>query len=237
MKVGRGLCFVVALTAVLQIAGCGSTPTATPVPPPDAQAMLRAAVSQVLDLKSAAFNLEHQAGSTILLPGLAMKKAFGVVEIPDKLRLTVEAELESPRSYVEINVIIIGGQAYITDFFTGQWREERLEALPVNFVDFGRTLAEVIDAVQDPKSLRTKQLDGREFYLIDGRVQSEDLAALVPGAGEGFEVVLEIWVDQEEGMLRRVVITGKVVPTDITDSVRLLTLDDINAPVTITLPK
>jgi hypothetical protein len=37
--------------------------------------------------------------------------------------------------------------------------------------------------------------------------------------------------------LLQVRITGKVLPTDIPDAVRLLTLDDINVPVSITAPE
>lgn len=166
-----------------------------------------------------------------------MNKASGVVEVPDKLRLTVEAELESPRSYVEINVITIGDRAYIKDLFFGQWREEPTEALPVNFVNFGRTLGDIMAAVHDPKLVGSEELAGRAYHRLEGVVQSEDLADLVPGAGQGFDVVLELWLDQEDGLLRQVLITGQVVPSDIPDTVRLLTLDDINVPVHITPPK
>ena len=239
MRVGLSLCLVVALMLLLQITGCGSAPTPTPtlLPPPDPQTMLSSAVATILDLKSAAFTLEHQVGSTKILPGLAMNKAFGVLEVPDKLSLTVEAESESPRSYVEIKVITIGNRAYITDFFTGQWREEPAEALPVNFVDFGRTLGDIMDAVQAPRLLGPEKLAGRVYDRLEGVVQSEDLASLVPGAAEGFDVVLELWLHQEDGWLRQVVITGQVVASDIPDTVRLLTLDDVNIPVDITAPE
>ena len=55
-----------------------------------------------------------------------------------------------PRSFVEINVVTIGDLAWMTDFITGQWRQVPLASLPVRFSDLGRTLADIIDAVQDP---------------------------------------------------------------------------------------
>ena len=68
-------------------------------------------------------------------------------------------------------------------------------------------------------------------------IQSEDLSGLVPGAGRGFRVDLDIWLDQAEGLLVQALITGKVVPTDIPDARRLLTLDEFDVPVDITPPE
>jgi hypothetical protein len=60
---------------------------------------------------------------------------------------------------------------------------------------------------------------------------------LVPGAGKGFTVDLEMWLDQSENMLVQALIVGKVVPTDIPDARRLLTLNDFDVPVDITPPE
>lgn len=239
MKARPNLWLAMAAMLLAQAVACGSlpSPTPTPTPTPDPQVTLRRAVSQVLEMKSAAFTLEHQVGSTILFPGLEMSKASGVVDIPNKIRLRVEAQSTIPRSFVEINVVIIGEQAWMTDFISGQWRQVPLESLPVTFSDLGRTLADIIEAVRDPRLIGSQALEGRDTYRIEGRVQSEDLAALVPGAGEGFEVVLMLWLDQDDGLLRRVLITGQVVPSDIPGAVRLLTLEDINLPVDITAPE
>ena len=227
---------------VLSIAaGCGPSPTPIPTPtlepPPDPKATLAFAVANLLSLNSAAFTLEHQIGSTELLPGLVMKKATGVVDIPDRLRLMVEAEVTAPRTFVEINVIIIGHQAYMTDLFTGQWRMVPPESLPVNFLNFGQTLASIVKAVTDPALSGVEELEGRQNQRITGLVRSEALASLVPGAAEGLEVKLELFVDREDGLLRRVLITGPVVNGDVSETVRLLSIDDVNVTVDIAPPE
>ncbi len=227
---------------VLSIAaGCGPAPTPIPTPtlepPPNPKATLAFAVANLLSLNSAAFTLEHQIGSTELLPGLVMKKATGVVDIPDRLRLMVEAEVTAPRTFVEINVIIIGHQAYMTDLFTGQWRMVPPESLPVNFLNFGQTLASIVKAVTDPGLSGVEELEGRQIQRITGLVRSEALASLVPGAAEGLEVKLELFVDREDGLLRRVLITGPVVNGDVPETVRLLSIDDVNVPVDIAPPE
>jgi hypothetical protein len=232
---------VAAISVLSYAAACGTAPTpipeATAEPTPSPEAVIDLAVLNLLELKSAAFTLEHQTGSTMLLPGLVMKKATGVVDIPDRLKLTVEAEVAVPRTFVEINVITIGEQAYMTDFFSRQWRTVPLASLPVNFMDFGQTLASIIEAVGRPSFSGVEEIEGRRYQRVTGSVPSEALAALVPGAAEGLEVELELWLDREAALLRRVLITGPVLAGDIPETVRMLSIDDVNVPVDIAPPE
>ena len=202
----------------------------------DPRPIMRRAVDQLLSLESAAFTLEHVAGTTEVLPGLEMTKAFGVVEIPRKFAVTVEAELAAPRTYIEIGVVTIDDTAYMTDILSGQWRAVSPSSLPFTLNDLGDTLAGVIDAVQEPELVGQDRRRGMETYRIRGNIKSQDLALLVPGAGTGFDVGLELWLDRSNGLLHQALITGKVVPTDIDEAVRRLTLDEINVPVNITVP-
>ena len=119
-----------------QSMACSAAPTRTPVveQPEDPTELLRRAVSRALSLESAAFTLEHQRGSTNLLPGLEMYKASGVVEVRDKVRLKVEAESTFPRSFVEIEIVTIDDRAYMTNFLTGHWQSVSPEALPYDLV-------------------------------------------------------------------------------------------------------
>ncbi|MCH8350397.1 MAG: LppX_LprAFG lipoprotein [Chloroflexi bacterium] len=241
MRRWLGLWWVLGVQTWVLATGCSPAPTSTPTPTPlplvDPAAVLQRAVAQVLALKSVAFTLEHQIGTTMLFPGLEMSKASGVVDIPEKFSLKVEAELEFPRSYVEINIVTIGDQAYMTDFVTGQWREVPLDALPVSLGGLGRTLADIIEAVEAPQLAGAEQLRGRDAWRVTGRVRSQDLAGLVPGAAEDLEVALELWLDQGDGLLLQALITGPVLPTDVPEAVRLLVLDQFNVPVNITPPE
>ena len=76
-----------------------------------------------------------------------------------------------------------------------------------------------------------------KLTILGGTVQSEDLSGLVPGAGQGFSVGLDMWLDQSDSMLVQALIVGKVVPTDVPDVRRLLTLDEFDVPVDITAPE
>ena len=58
----------------------------------------------------------------------------------------------------------------------------------------------------------------------------------MPTAAKGFEVELELWIGQAEGLLRKVRIAGRIYSTDLPDVVRVLTVDRFDEPVEISLP-
>ena len=220
------------------VSACSSdTPTESPdrLPGIDIGLAMPQAVGQLLALKSAAFSLEHLEGSTELVPGVLMTKVSGEVSIPDRFKVTVEAESEFPKSYLEISIITIDDTAYMTDIFTGRWNKISTASLPFNLSGLGQTLAGIIDAVKQPRAVRAERLNGIDTVLIKGQIASENLSELVPGSAEGFPVELEFWLDQD-GSLQQVLIIGRVVATDIPETVRKLTLENINQPVVIEPP-
>ena len=227
-----------ALAVVGLIVACGSiSPTEPPggLPGIDIDLAMPQAVNQLLALKSAGFILEHLEGSTVLVPGVLMTKVSGEVSIPDRFRVTVEAESEFPKSYLEISIITIDDAAYMTDIFTGRWNQISAGTLPFNLSGLGQTLAGIIESVQQPRAVRAERVNGVDTVLIKGQIISENLSELVPGSADGFPVELEFWLDRE-GLLQQVLIIGRVVATDIPETVRKLTLENINQPVVIEPP-
>ena len=225
-----------ALTALLLTLslGCAATPIPAPTSPLDPQAVLQQSAQRVMALKSGAFNLEHRQGATLLLPGVEMGRVYGEVEAPDRFHLTVEAEVSG--TFAEAEIALVDGQAYMTNFITGQWQPVPREVLPFNFADLGNTLSGILRAVREPMLLAAETLQGSPAHRIAGKVKSEDLSALVPAAAEGFDVALELWIDEASKLPRQVLITGPVVSTDTRDTVRVFTLDARPVKVEFTLP-
>ena len=202
----------------------------------DPASIMNQAVAQLLALRSASFSLNHLEGNTMLVPGVLMTKVYGEVSIPDRFNVTVEAEAEFLKSYLEINIITIEDSAYMTDILNGSWSQVSPERLPFNLSNLGQTLAAIVEAVEDTKILGQERLGNVETLHINGQIASEDLSGLVPGSGKGFPVELELWLDESHGLLQQVLIHGRVVPTDDKNTVRELRLKDINVPVVIKPP-
>lgn len=230
---------VTALLVLAAVACAEEQPTATPTPTPepvDPREELQRTVQALLSLESASFDLGHLVGSSNILPGVLMHRAYGKAIVPDKFDVTVESELLFPRSYLEIGMVSIDDKAWMTNVLNGEWGEVTPESLPINLADFGTTLAEIVEKVQAPVLLDDDSIDGTAVYRINGGVFSEDLAGLVPAAGTGFPVSLEVWIEQDTGHLRQAFITGQVVPTDVVETKRQLTIDEINETLTIDPP-
>ena len=95
---------------------------------------------------------------------------------------------------------------------------------------------DIIEAVEVPSMAVPEELRGEDTYHIKGRIESQALEDLIPGAGEGLDVELDLWLEQSRSLLLQVLISGMVLPSDDADTVRVLTLDDINVPVEISPP-
>ena len=228
---------VVALLLSVMLSACSQQPTATALPTPtpvDPRAELRRTVDRLLGLESVSFVLDQTVGSTVLTPGVEMNRAYGSVIVPGKFNVTVEAQLGN--LYVELGMASIDGVSYMTNPVTGQWAEVPAEAIPINLLTLGSTLAGIVEAVQDPELVGKTSLEGLDVFHIRGSIASEDLLELVPGADRGHPVMLEMWMEQQTGTLRKAIITGQVTDDDVPDAMRVLTLDDVNQPVEIKPP-
>lgn len=234
---------LVALLLAVTLFGCGGLPTATPTEPPptptplpDPEALLRRAADGLLTLETAEFSLEHEVGTTVLFPGLEMDRAAGVVELPAKSQFTVDAVAALQGAFVEVEIITIDGDAYMTDMVSGQWRAVPAMMVPISLSNLGETLVEILDAMDSPRWAGTIDLDGEPAHLVEGSVTSGDLKGLAPAAGTGHPVDLRLWLDVETGILKQARIAGQVVDTDMPETVRVLRLGGFDAPVTISRP-
>ena len=189
-----------------------------------------------MGLQSVTFDLHHVVGSTSILPGVLMNRAYGKAIVPGQFDVTVEGELLFPRSYIEIGMISVDGSSYMTNLINGDWQEVPPGALPMDLSTLGVTLADIVENVQEPELLGRDRLADVSVYHISGNITSEVLKQLVPTAGTGFPVALEMWTEQDTGMLRQALITGRVVLTDVEDYQRKLTLDNVDEPVTVEPP-
>jgi hypothetical protein len=124
----------------------------------------------------------------------------------------------------------------MTNILSGRWNQISADSLPFNLSGLGQTLADIVEAVQGPMVIGEERRGDLDTLYIKGQITSEDLSELVPGAGQGFPVQLELWLDQSQGLLQQVHIIGRVVPTDEKNTVRQLILEDINQPVVIEPP-
>ena len=231
-----GSCLALVFLASLLVACATTQEEATPIPTLSLRQVLEKTSTRMAALQSVAFSLEHETGTTLLQAGVNMRAVEGQVALPDGFRLKVDAVATLLRASIEINVIVVGNDAFITDPFTGTWRKVPPDTLPFNFRDLGRTLSGVLGSIQASSFAGEDGIGDSGVRRIKGTVSSDSLLSLVPGAAQGLTVGLELWIEEGQGLLRKVRIEGKVVPKDEPETVRLLTLHSFDEPVEVSPP-
>ena len=211
------------------------TPTArpTPTPTPTPEERLKAAADRMAALSSLSFTLTHEEGSTPLMVGVELQKAQGVVALPDRASLDVEAIVTALRAFLSLKIVVDGAQASMTDPLTGAPRELPADSLPFNFLNLGVTLGDIARALRDPVYTTSQEIDGVMSRGIAGSILGQDLSSLIPVAVRDAHVGLEMWVGEDD-LIRRVRIAGPVVSSDSLEVVRNLILGSFDQPVTIT---
>lgn len=245
LDLGTGLRTLFFLALPLWMLSCGSSAQATPVPisspmpTPSPREVLQQSSERMLSLDTAHFVLEHEAGgSSVLFPGVDILRIEGRVDMPDRFSIEVEAMSTFPRSFIPINLVAVVGQARMTDFLnTDKWNNVPLDSLPFDFGDLGRTLGDIIAAVEDPVFETSEKVDGVLSWSVVGTVPSESMGSLLSAPEGGYRVRLELSIGQERGLLRKARIVGQIYSTDPPGLVRVLTIHSFDEPLEISLPQ
>ena len=190
---GLWMCLGTLFAALLWTLSCGPSPSAThtavpaltptatsePTPTPSPLQVIRNSSARMIALDTASFTLEHEdGGSSELLPGLELFVARGEVDMPDRFKIKAETMSLFPRSFFEINIVVVGDQAFITDPVTERRIPAPIETLSFNFADLGRTLSDIILSMGNPTAAGTEKVDGVPSWRIEGTLPSESLRKL-----------------------------------------------------------
>jgi hypothetical protein len=190
-------------------------------------------------LNTARFELIHEAGgSSQLFPGVELQRVKGLVHMPDRFAVEAEAVSLFPRSFIEIDVVVSGDQALMTDLLNrDRWIRLPAQGLPFNFSNLGRTLSDIMLSMDNLSFSGGDTVDGVVSRRLKGSVTSDQLGALVPAADAGFQLAMDLWIGQGEPLLRKVRIQGQILSTDRPELVRVLHIWDFDEPVEIVLPR
>ena len=186
-------------------------------------------------LDTASFRLEDEGETSARFFGLKFESMEGQMRMPDSFKARIEAT--SFLGFINIDMVAVGDQAFISDFINREkWNPISVDALPFNFANLGRTLGDIIPSVRNPAFTGVEKVDGELSWRIKGTLPSEGLAHLLPGTDPGHQVGLELWIDQEKALLRKIRIEGQVYPGDSPGVVRVLGIYGFDGPVEISLP-
>ena len=112
-------------TAVIQ-----PSPTPTPVPlTPDE--VVENSIDSLVEAGSIWFVLEHENGFTEALGGLELTRVEGAIT---ETGMSIKAEANLGRIYIEVDAILIGTSTWLTNPLTGEWELLPDEENPIGFL-------------------------------------------------------------------------------------------------------
>ena len=186
-------------------------------------------------MSTAKFNMVDETESGALFFGTTFKGMEAVLKNPDSLRLLVDVEAPG-FGFVKIEIVQVGDQSFMKLSEDAPWAPLPPDQVPFNFAGLPKLFGSLPDVVKDVAVVGQEVVQDAPAVRVQGVVQSEALVDLITTADPGHEVTLTLWIDPTAALLRQIRLEGQIYDDDAPETSRLITIEDINAPVEIELP-
>ncbi len=198
-------------TAVIQ-----PSPTPTPVPlePDEVKAN---AIDALVDAGSIWFLLEHENGFTEALGGLELTRVEGAIT---ETGMSITAEANLGRIYIEVDAILIGTSTWLTNPLTGEWELLPNEENPIGFLQPIAAVRGVLEGLTSAKFIEPPE-SGAD-YLLTSPLKAEALKSLLGEIIPDGIGVAEVVIDHESFEMKSARITGALQIRDSDSTVRIL---------------
>ena len=215
-----------------------SAPAAEPTPTPiTAETVLQAASSQWEETASAHFTLGVEGNAWLDDDeSIRLVSAEGDIVRPDSVTgsATINVAIIGE---VEISIIAIGEESYITNFVSGNWEEapDDFSYNPAILFDDEDGIGPVLTELQDTELEGEETVDGRETRQLTGTISAETVDEITAGSIQGEDIAVNLWIDAETDELVQVRLTE---PEGVREQPATwnLVLSDQNAPVEVEPP-
>jgi lipoprotein LprG len=222
--------FVTALlgACLLTTSACQSGPST-----PSAASLLAQSQAAFNQLSSFHFALAAQnLGDTDPLP---VTQATGDVQRPDELSTT--ATVNSPLGALQIKLIILGQQEWITDPLTGAFNPTTDYGGFLDIFDAQHGVGAALANLANPSTPQSSSAAAGDCWKISGTLPASAIASVVNGAtGSNASVPASVCIGKSDHELYSVTFSGAVSQTDTAKTTRTFVLTKFNQPVTITPP-
>ena len=217
------------LACMLALTACGGSAATTP----DAHTLITQAQAAIQKVTSYHFNL------TVDNPGtggaLIVKTADGDILVPDKLQANANALLFN--NVVQVKIIAIGADQYITDPITNAWHKTSGLLDPRTLSASKTGVAAILGNIQNPSTPTTSSVDGVPCWSINGTLDAKYLAAISGGgAPAGSTVKGTTCIGKSDNLPYLIKMSGIAAQGDATNTVRNFKLSKFGESLTITAP-
>ena len=211
------------------------TPTPAPTPTPTAEDLIAAVGQNIAAMSTAKFGVIDETETGAKFFGTTFKSMESEVEAPASLRMIVEV-VAPGFGFVVIEIVKVGDQAFLKLSEDAPWSPLPPDQVPFNFPGLGTVFAGLPDTITDVALIGQEEVQGAQAIKVEGVIDSEAMLPLIPTADSGHAITLTLWIDETDAVLRQMRLAGQIYDDDAPETTRLITIENINAPVDIQLP-
>jgi hypothetical protein len=230
----RLVCVLSAFSIVMIFIFTGCSKAASPTPLA-AKDIVGKSYDSMQTVNSFHFVLDHLGGGTPITMGIEMTKAEGDVVRPDKMQATIAGNAMGMS--IEVKLVTSGGKTMMTNPLSGNWESPGDQFQILSVFDPSSGIAAIIKGITNPSSLADEQMGGVLCYHLSGGVPSEAFQSLTGSSVAGAVINTEVWIGQQDFLVRQAKITGKITESEKDGIIRTLTFTNYNQNVNITLPQ
>ena len=218
--------------AVVVTLACSSAPEATPPPQPtvgvppsptptpiplEPDEVIKNAIDSLVEAGSIWFLLEHENGFTEALGGLELTRVEGAIT---ESGMSITAEANLGRIYIEVDAILIGTNTWLTNPLTGEWELLPNEENPIGFLQPIAAVKGVLEGLTSAEFIEPPE-SGAD-YLMTSPLRAEALKSLLGEIIPDGTGVAEVVMDHETFEMKSARITGALQIRDSDSTVRIL---------------
>lgn len=224
------------LVLLLVLAACGdNNGGGSNASAPDAKTLISNAQTAIQKATSYHFNLKADkpgAGSALF----TVQDADGDIVSPDKLSASATALVGGAAS-VQVKVISIGADEYITDPITGSWKKQSglIDARSLTSADTG--ISAILGHIQNPSAPTDSNVDGTACWSTSGKLDTQYLKSIVGDAVVAGTVDVTTCIGKSDNEPYLLKFTGAVIQGDTAQTVRTFKLSKFGESVSITAPQ
>jgi lipoprotein LprA len=216
--------------AALAAAGCGGDSGSGR----DPATIVRESAAATEKVKSFHFALDISKVPTSA-KGLQLTGAEGDAKVPDALKAQVSGTFAGfPLS---TKLVAVGGKLWIENPLSGKWQAVSVDTTPGFLLDPQKGVLGVMRGMADVEEDGSEDVGGVSTTRITGKVEVSDVGPLVAASGGSGSVDVTLWIDKDDGILRRIELSGPIGAGEPAEAVRTVELSRFGEPVTVEAPE
>jgi flagellar basal body-associated protein FliL len=205
-------------------------------PRPTTAQLLAALQKSFRVVKSFHVTLQVQNAGTPVQDAIQIHSADGDVAMPDKVK--AQATVMMSGQSLTVNLISVGGNQFITDPVTGQWRIVKGMLDPRTLTNPNTGLISVVGKLKNVSQPASYVVGNNPCWGITGQLDAKDLAFFTGGGvPAGTLLKTTACMGKGDSLPYYVGVVGEAAAGDTPQTTRIFTMSNYNENITITAPQ